>query len=84
MSSPYIDILTPIFHRISGVHIRIVHQLLPVPFRSVPGFIPSLKEMPYYSTVLTKSKTKMHFNKAFFILEIIIKTKTKVKATLAY
>ena len=38
-SSPYIDkpgILTPIFRSISGVHIRIVQQLLPVPFRSGP------------------------------------------------
>ena len=36
ISSPYIDkrgILTPIFHSISGVHVRIVQQLLPVPFR---------------------------------------------------
>ena len=44
ISSPYIDkpgILTPLFHSISGVHVRIVQQLLPVPFCSVPGFIPS-------------------------------------------
>ena len=37
MSSPYRDELT-LTHRISGVHVRIVHQLLPfrsVPFRSV-------------------------------------------------
>ena len=36
MSSPYIDkpgILTPIFHSISGVHVHIVQQLLPVSFR---------------------------------------------------
>ena len=44
MSSPSIDkpgILTPIFCSISGVLVRIVQQLLPVPFRSVPGFISS-------------------------------------------
>ena len=38
-SSPYIDkpgILTPIFRSISGVHVRVVQQFLPVPFRSVP------------------------------------------------
>ena len=43
MSSPYRDELT-LTHRVSGVHVRIVHQLLPfrsVPFRSVPGFIAS-------------------------------------------
>ena len=37
ISSPYIDkpgILTPIFHSLSGVHVRIVQQLLLV--RSVP------------------------------------------------
>ena len=33
MSSPYRDELT-LTHRVSGVHVRIVHQLLPVPFRS--------------------------------------------------
>ena len=32
-SSPYLDELT---HGVSGVHVCIVHQLLPVPFRSVP------------------------------------------------
>ena len=32
--------MAPIFHSISGVHVRIVQQLLP--FRSVPGFILSL------------------------------------------
>ena len=38
MSSPYIDelTLTPIFQRVSGVHVRIEHQLLLVPFHSVP------------------------------------------------
>ena len=36
-------ILTPIFHSVSGVHVRTVQQLLPVPFRSVLGFIPSQK-----------------------------------------
>ena len=45
MSSPYRDDLT-LTHRVSGVHVHIVHQLLPVPFRSVPfrsvpGFIAS-------------------------------------------
>ena len=40
----YIDkpgILTPIFYGISGVYICIVQLLLPVPFHSVPDFIPS-------------------------------------------
>ena len=44
ISSPCIDkpgILTPIFHSLSGVHVHIVQQLLQVPFRSIPGFIPS-------------------------------------------
>ena len=53
MSSPYTDkpgILTPIFRSISSVHVRVVQQLLPVPFHfipfhSVPGFIPSLKRL---------------------------------------
>ena len=40
MSSPYRDELT-LTHRVSGVNVHIVHQLLPVPFRSVPGFIAS-------------------------------------------
>ena len=45
ISSPYIDkpgILTPIFRSISGVHVRIVQQLLPVPFHCIPGFPASL------------------------------------------
>ena len=70
ISSPYIDkpgTLTPIFHSISSVHVRIVQQLLPVPFRSipfhsVPGFIPSLSievgkklpTVPYISYALQK------------------------------
>ena len=47
MSSPYRDELT-LTHRVSGIHVRIVHQLLPVPFRSVPGFIASrnILELP--------------------------------------
>ena len=39
ISSPCIDkpgILTPIFHSISGVRVRIVQQLLLVSFRSIP------------------------------------------------
>ena len=32
MSSPYLDELT-LTHRVSSLHIHIVHQLLPVPFR---------------------------------------------------
>ena len=39
ISSPYIDgpgILTPIFHCISGVEIRVIGQLLLVPFHSIP------------------------------------------------
>ena len=35
-------ILTPIFHPVSGLHVCIVHKLLPVSFHSVPSFIPSL------------------------------------------
>ena len=41
ISSPYIygpGILTPIFHCVSGVHVRIVQQLLPVPFHSILCF----------------------------------------------
>ena len=44
MSSLSIDkpgILTPIFCSISSVLVHIVQQLLPVSFRSIPGFIPS-------------------------------------------
>ena len=42
MNSPYCDELT-LTHRVSGVHVHIVHQLLLVSFRSVPGFIASLQ-----------------------------------------
>ena len=59
ISSPSIDkpgILTPIFRSISSVHVRIVQQLLPVRFRSVPGFIVSPKNSLRSHLTVSNSK----------------------------
>ena len=67
ISSLYIDkpgILTPIFHSISGVHVNIVQQLLPVPFRSVPfrSILFQVLYLPvvfYYKSATASSQTTM-------------------------